>query len=29
MALHHKVLPPTIKIERPNPKFEIERSPSI
>jgi len=27
MALHHKVLPPTIKIERPNPKFEIERSP--
>ena len=27
MALHHKVLPPTIKIERPNPKFDLERSP--
>ncbi|MFM9279414.1 beta-ketoacyl synthase N-terminal-like domain-containing protein [Paenibacillus jiagnxiensis] len=27
MALHHKVLPPTIKIERPNPKLGIETSP--
>jgi malonyl CoA-acyl carrier protein transacylase len=27
MALHHKVLPPTIKVERPNPKLEIEKSP--
>jgi acyl transferase domain-containing protein len=27
MALHHKTLPPTIKIERPNPKLEIEKSP--
>ena len=27
MALHHKVLPPTIKVERPNPALEIERSP--
>jgi acyl transferase domain-containing protein len=27
MALHHKVLPPTIKVERPNPKLEIEQSP--
>ena len=27
MALHHKVLPPTIKVERPNPKLAIERSP--
>ena len=27
MALHHKVLPPTIKIDAPNPKLEIERSP--
>jgi acyl transferase domain-containing protein/NADP-dependent 3-hydroxy acid dehydrogenase YdfG len=27
MALHHKVLPPTIKIENPNPKLEIEKSP--
>ena len=27
MALHHKVLPPTIKIDRPNPKLEIEQSP--
>jgi acyl transferase domain-containing protein/NADP-dependent 3-hydroxy acid dehydrogenase YdfG/acyl carrier protein len=26
MALHHKVLPPTIKIERPNPTLEIEKS---
>jgi polyketide-type polyunsaturated fatty acid synthase PfaA len=27
MALHHKVLPPTIKVERPNPKLGIETSP--
>jgi malonyl CoA-acyl carrier protein transacylase len=27
MALHHKVLPPTIKVERPNPKMAIESSP--
>ncbi|MEE3062741.1 MAG: beta-ketoacyl synthase N-terminal-like domain-containing protein [Actinomycetota bacterium] len=27
MALHHKALPPTIKIDRPNPALEIERSP--
>jgi acyl transferase domain-containing protein len=27
MALHHKVLPPTIKVDRPNPKLEIEKSP--
>jgi acyl transferase domain-containing protein len=27
MALHHKVLPPTIKVERPNPAFELEKSP--
>ena len=27
MALHHKVLPPTIKIERPNPKLNLEESP--
>ncbi|HEY0881832.1 MAG TPA: acyltransferase domain-containing protein, partial [Archangium sp.] len=27
MALHHKVLPPTIKIDKPNPKLEIEKSP--
>src|SRR5215831_19469336 len=27
MALHHKVLPPTIKVERPNQKLEIEASP--
>ncbi|MEO6573010.1 MAG: beta-ketoacyl synthase N-terminal-like domain-containing protein, partial [Polyangiaceae bacterium] len=26
MALHHKVLPPTIKIDRPNPKLGIEDS---
>jgi acyl transferase domain-containing protein/acyl carrier protein/NADP-dependent 3-hydroxy acid dehydrogenase YdfG len=26
MALHHKVLPPTIKVERPNPKLEIDES---
>ncbi len=27
MALHHKVLPPTIKVERPNPSLDIETSP--
>ncbi len=27
MGLHHKVLPPTIKVERPNPRLEIEKSP--
>ncbi len=27
MALHHKVLPPTIKIDRPNPKLSLEESP--
>ncbi|MGZ5051727.1 MAG: SDR family oxidoreductase [Methylobacter sp.] len=27
MALHHKVLPPTIKVDRPNAKLQIEASP--
>ncbi|MGL4576058.1 MAG: type I polyketide synthase, partial [Burkholderiaceae bacterium] len=27
MALHHKVLPPTIKITQPNPKLALEQSP--
>lgn len=27
MSLHHKVLPPTIKIDQPNPKLELETSP--
>jgi len=27
LALHHKILPPTINITQPNPKFEIEDSP--
>jgi polyketide-type polyunsaturated fatty acid synthase PfaA len=27
MALHHKVLPPTIKIEQPNPNMDIHNSP--
>ncbi|MEV6029037.1 beta-ketoacyl synthase N-terminal-like domain-containing protein [Streptomyces sp. NPDC052036] len=27
LALHHKVLPPTIKVARPNPALEIEKSP--
>ena len=26
LALHHKVLPPTLKVDRPNPKMAIERS---
>ncbi|MGC6494553.1 MAG: beta-ketoacyl synthase N-terminal-like domain-containing protein [Myxococcota bacterium] len=27
MALHHKVLPPTLKIEQPNPKMDLDNSP--
>ncbi len=27
MALHHKVLPPTIKVERPDPRLDIDSSP--
>ncbi|HKS08504.1 MAG TPA: SDR family oxidoreductase, partial [Pyrinomonadaceae bacterium] len=27
MALHHKVLPPTIKVQRPNPALDLEKSP--
>lgn len=27
MALHHGVLPPTIKVEEPNPKLELDQSP--
>ncbi|SDM43073.1 type I polyketide synthase [Allokutzneria albata] len=27
LALHHRVLPPTIKVDAPNPGLEIERSP--
>jgi acyl transferase domain-containing protein/NADP-dependent 3-hydroxy acid dehydrogenase YdfG len=27
MALHHQVLPPTIKVDAPNPKLELESSP--
>lgn len=27
LALHHKVLPPTINVTRPNPKFDIENTP--
>ncbi len=27
LALHHKVLPPTINVTQPNPKFELETSP--
>ncbi|GAA4033465.1 type I polyketide synthase [Allokutzneria multivorans] len=27
LALHHRVLPPTIKVDAPNPNLEIERSP--
>ncbi|CAN7252414.1 SDR family oxidoreductase [Pseudoduganella sp. LjRoot289] len=27
LALHHKILPPTIKVERPNPKLDIGNSP--
>ncbi|MBA2320648.1 MAG: acyltransferase domain-containing protein, partial [Deltaproteobacteria bacterium] len=27
LALHHKILPPTIKIDRPNPKLDITTSP--
>lgn len=27
LALHHKILPPTINVSQPNPKFEMEDSP--
>ncbi len=27
LALHHKILPPTINVEQPNPKLEIEQTP--
>jgi len=27
MALHHRVLPPTIKVDRPDPKLNVEESP--
>lgn len=27
LALHHKILPPTINVTQPNPKFKIEESP--
>ena len=27
MALHHRILPPTIKVDRPNPKLNLEQSP--
>jgi len=27
LALHHKILPPTINVTQPNPKFELENSP--
>ena len=27
MALHHRVLPPTIKVDRPDPKLDVEASP--
>ncbi|MEM9929981.1 MAG: acyltransferase domain-containing protein, partial [Bacteroidota bacterium] len=27
LALHHKVLPPTINVDEPNPKFNIEQTP--
>ena len=27
MALHHGVLPPTLKVERPNPKLKVDESP--
>ena len=29
LALHHKVLPPTIKVERPNPELELETQPVL
>ena len=29
MALHHKVLPPTIKVERPNPQLDLQKSPFL
>ncbi len=27
LALHHKILPPTLKVERPNPQLKIDESP--
>ncbi len=27
MALHHRILPPTIKVDKPNPQLDIEHSP--
>ncbi|MBW4528439.1 MAG: SDR family NAD(P)-dependent oxidoreductase [Phormidium tanganyikae FI6-MK23] len=27
LALHHKILPPTLNVTQPNPKFQIEQSP--
>ena len=27
LALHHKILPPTINVTKPNPKFDLENSP--
>ena len=27
LALHHKILPPTINVKQPNPKFDIENTP--
>jgi len=27
LALHHKILPPTINVKEPNPKFELDESP--
>lgn len=27
LALHHKVLPPTLKVREPNPRFELEKTP--
>jgi acyl transferase domain-containing protein len=27
LALHHKILPPTINVENPNPKLDLDRSP--
>ena len=29
MALHHKVLPPTVKIDRPNPELDLANSPVL
>ena len=27
LALHHKILPPTINVKKPNPKLDVENSP--